>query len=153
MLAYAREKMFGLVMSMDTNATQPFKDEYLLLDWINCSIDGSDAESYKTYRRGGDWNKAITFMTNAAKRKRDLGSECKIRWKYILFNSTDEPEQLATAQRIAAEIGIDELDFVITACGAGDKSVMPSTRWTALTALQDHLKTSDLFANTIVSRS
>lgn len=142
---------YKIGQSMDTNATHEFKQEYLLLNKINCSIDGSDEQSYNTYRRGGDFNKAIGFMTQAASQKGS--SKCKIRWKYILFNTTESVYKLNRAQEIAKDIGIDELDFVITSCGAYDNSVRPTENMKNLKVLQEYIDNNRIFDNTIASRA
>jgi len=151
MLEYARENLPRLVMSMDTNATQQFKPEYLLMDWINCSIDGSTKESYDTYRKGGNFDATISFMKQAVAVKKELKKSCEIRWKYILFNTNSNTELLNLAQKIAADIGIDTLNFVITACGASDGSVKPAIVNTA--TVKNYIDNNRIFKNTIVSTS
>jgi len=138
---------------MDTNATQQFHDEYLHLDKMNCSIDGSTPESYATYRRGGDWQTVINFMRTAAARKRAIGSTCEIRWKYILFKTTESPALLDEAQKLAKELGITTLDFVITSCGAADGSVKPPQVMNTIKAVNDYLRERQIFPNAIASRS
>lgn len=153
MLAHARAHIPSVFMSMDSNSTHPFKDDYLTLDKINCSIDGSTKEAYDTYRRGGDFNAACNFMANATAAKRRLSSKCKIRWKYILFNTTEDFYLLNKAQQMANEIGIDELDLVITACGAADGSVTPPLIMNNLETVQHYIDTNKIFPNVVVSRS
>ena len=151
MIKYAYDHK--IPQSMDTNATHELKDEYLLLDRINCSIDGSDEQSYLTYRRGGDFQKAINFMTTAAQVKASTGSNCQIRWKYILFDTTEDEHKLDKAQELAKKIGIDQLDFVITSCGAYDGSVKPTSRFKILDNLRNYINNNRIFDNTIASRS
>jgi len=151
MIRYAHEHF--IAQSMDTNANQEFNDAYLLFDRLNCSIDGSSKEAYATYRRKGNWDKAVAFMGVAASRKRQLGAKCTIRWKYILFNTTESIEQLNEAQRIAKELGIDELDFVITACGAFDSSVLPPQQMNQIETVRAYIAKNQIFPGTMVSRS
>lgn len=153
MLEYARTNLPRLVMSMDTNSTQAFKSAYLLMNWINCSIDGSTKEAYDTYRRGGNFDAAISFMRHAVEAKKSLNRSCEIRWKYILFNTTEEEDLLDRAQELAGEIGIDKLDFVITACGAADGSVTPPQRMNSLAIVKDYIDRKKIFPHTIVTRS
>lgn len=151
MIKYAHSN--NIWQSMDTNSNQEFNDAYLFLDRINCSIDGSDEKSYSTYRRNGNWNKAIAFMRTAANRKLETKSKCIVRWKYILFDTTESIDQLNQAQKIAQEIGIDELDFVITACGAYDLSVTKSQKMSQIATVENYIKENRIFKNTVVSRS
>ena len=151
MIKYAHD--YNIVQSMDTNCNQEFNDTYLLLDKLNCSIDGSSKEAYSTYRRKGSWDKAMTFMKAAAEQKRTINSACKIRWKYILFNTTESIEQLNLAQQLAKDIGIDELDFVITTCGAFDASVLPPQHMNNIENMYKYLHNNPIFNGTLVSRS
>jgi len=151
MIQYAYNK--SISQSMDTNSNQVFNDAYLNLNRINCSIDGSTNESYSAYRRNGNFDKAILFMENAIKRKRELNSKCMIRWKYILFSVTEELKLLNKAQKIAKDIGIDELDFVITTCGAFDSSILPPQLMNRIDVVQHYINQNPIFSNTIVSRS
>lgn len=151
MIKYAYDH--SIAQSMDTNSNQEFNDAYLLLDKLNCSIDGSSKEAYSTYRRKGNWDKAIKFMQAAADRKRTTGATCKIRWKYILFNTTESIDQLNSAQQLAKDIGIDELDFVITACGAFDASVLPPRAMNNMEMMRAYISNNKIFGGTMVSRS
>ncbi len=152
-IAYARANIPSVFMSMDSNSTQLFKEEYLVLDKINCSIDGSTKQSYDTYRRGGNFESALKFMSQAASAKKRLNSSCKIQWKYILFNTTEDIKLLNKAQEIASDLAIDELNFVITACGAADGSVSPPLVMNTIVKVEDYIKTHKIFQNVTVSRS
>lgn len=151
MIKYAHK--CNIAQSIDTNANQDFDNDYLLLDRINCSIDGSSKESYGTYRRKGNWDKAVHFMRTAAEAKRQFKSDCLIRWKYILFDSTESVEQLNAAQLLAKELGIDELDFVITACGSHDLSVLPPQKMNSIDIVKSYLNDNKIFPNAVTSRS
>lgn len=151
MIKYAHNN--SIVQSMDTNSNQDFNDAYLLLDKINCSIDGSSKESYATYRRNGNWDKAISFMRKAVARKKETNAMCKIRWKYILFNTTESIDQLNNAQQLAKDIGVDELDLVITTCGAFDSSVLPPQNMNNIETVRKYISNNKIFNSTIVSRS
>jgi organic radical activating enzyme len=107
---------------MDTNANQPYDPSYRVLSWINCSIDGSTAESYDTYRRGGKFDKVVQFMRDAV----DDGAN--VRWKYILFDTTESDELMLKALRMSKEIGVGKIRFIITHIGAKDKTVMPGKK-------------------------
>jgi MoaA/NifB/PqqE/SkfB family radical SAM enzyme len=153
MIIQARKKMPQIIMSMDTNATQEFKDEYLSLDWINCSIDGSTKEAYDTYRHGGDFFRAIRFMRRAVYRKAVHESKCKIIWKYILFNTTEDIGLMNTAQKMALSLGIDELHFVVTAVGSHDKTVTPAHSMNNFSTITEYIKANPIFPNVLVTLS
>jgi hypothetical protein len=71
-----------------------------------CSIDGSTPESYSTYRIGGNFDKAMSFLRAATTRKRETGSRTKFVWKYILFDTTESVELMNNAQRMALDLGV-----------------------------------------------
>lgn len=153
MLAHARRMLPHLLMSMDTNANQKFKPEYLHLSYINCSIDGSDQQSYEKYRHGGKLDKAVQFMTEAVLLKKRLSSKCHIRWKYILFNTNDADQQLNRAQQMASEMGIDQLHLVITHTGSYDGKVAPSSRFKTMTQINEYINNNPIFKHTVASRA
>lgn len=154
MVVYCKANLPKTIINMDTNSTQSFDEDFLLMDFFNCSIDGSTAEAYQTYRRQGNFSNAISFMTKAVEAKNRLKRTCKIRWKYILFNTTEHPDLLIKAMQMAKDIGIDELDFVVTACGAMDGSVTPAVHFTTVQSVKDFIMQNNrYFANTVVSRS
>lgn len=153
MISYIRQALPNVIMSMDTNSTQAFKEDYLLLNWINCSIDGSEKSAYDTYRRNGNYDAAIKFLSEAAASKRILKRACKVRWKYILFNTTEHLHLLNKAQQMALDFGIDELDFVITAAGAADGTVTPPIVMNTVTKMQSYLNENKIFPSVVVSRS
>jgi len=144
MILYARKAMPNLVMSMDTNSNQQFLDEYSELTWINCSIDGSNQDSYAKYRRGGNFKKAMQFLKDSSIKK----GKCQIKWKYILFDTNDDVESMNVAQKISKDIGIDELLFVLTHAGGGD--VNPSKKFTKLKDVEEYIKDNKIFNNTHV---
>jgi len=151
MISYTRLVSPATNLWMDTNCQSEFKDVYLHLSWMNCSIDGVDAQSYGTYRDGGDFNAAIEFMRTAVERKKQLNANCEIIWKYILFNTTESQHQILAAQQIAKEIGIDRLNLVVTVTGAFDNRVK-ATSW-KWDEINQFVAENRVFLDTIVSKS
>lgn len=147
MLEYGRSSLPNTLFTTDTNSNQPYHQNYDHLSWINCSIDGSTPESYGTYRRGGNFEKAITFMRDAAKHRKSS----KIRWKYILFDTTDAEHLLLQALRMSRDLDIDQIRFIITSVGAKDKSVMPSSK--TLAEMEQFLASQTIFSNAVVEYS
>lgn len=145
MIKYVNLSMPKARLSMDTNANQEFLMEYLLLESINCSIDGSDQVCYEKYRIGGNFDKAIDFMKKGIQLKEKYDSNCNIIWKYILFDVNDGISQLNEAQRIAKQIGIQELRFIITHTGSYDGNVKPSTRYQSLEDIKSYLIDNPIF--------
>ena len=85
------------------------------IDEVTFSIDGATPESYATYRKRGDFEKAIRNLRSAADEKRTTGSDLPfINWRYILFTHNDSDAEMAQARTMAAEIGVDRLCWELT---------------------------------------
>ena len=74
------------------------------------SVDGARQESYEQYRINGDIQQALDFMRDAKR----LRPQTIVEWKYILFTYNDSDAEIAEAQRLAEDLGIDALQFVLT---------------------------------------
>ena len=140
-----RQAFPNALLESDTNAQHPFKDEFLLLNAMYCSIDGSTPESYGTYRIGGNFEKAISFLRAATTRKRELGATTQIFWKYILFDTTESVELLNNAQRMALDLGVDCLLFVITWTAGTNGKVFPPKKMTTMEAVDAYLQANPIF--------
>ena len=143
-----REAFPNAVLESDTNAQHTFKDEFLMLDAMYCSIDGSTPEAYATYRLGGNFENAISFLRAAVKRKKELGARTEFYWKYILFNTTESVELMNKAQEMARDIGVDVLLFVITWMAGTNGKVFPPRKMTTFDALNAYLRANPIFPNT-----
>ena len=85
------------------------------IDEVTFSIDGATAASYATYRRRGDFDKAIRNLRFAADEKRAIGSDLPfLNWRYILFTHNDSDAEMAQARALASEIGVDRLCWELT---------------------------------------
>ena len=85
------------------------------IDEVTFSIDGATAESYATYRKRGDFEKAIRNLRAAADEKRRAGRDLPcINWRYILFTHNDSDEEMTRAREMAGEMGIDRLCWELT---------------------------------------
>jgi hypothetical protein len=85
------------------------------IDEVTFSIDGATPDSYATYRKRGDFAKAIRNLRAAADEKRRAGRDLPfINWRYILFTHNDSDEEMTRAREMAAEMGIDRLCWELT---------------------------------------
>jgi len=75
-----------------------------LLDWLIFSIDGSDADSYRRYRIGGDFDVALANL--ARFHKRAAGTGMHIIWQYVVFKWNDGDEQLRRAMAMAKALDV-----------------------------------------------
>ena len=114
-----------------TSGNVKFDPGMLLLDHVTVSIDGAFQPSYETYRKGGRIDVCFRFVRDviAARRPDPEGSEVPlpgfdehvrakgrpfVRWKYLLFEHNDSDEELEAAQRLALEMGVDEMIFALS---------------------------------------
>lgn len=96
------------------------------LDRIVVSVDGSHQAAYEKYRKGGNFSKTVQFMRDS----RIYGHpETFIEWKYILFEHNDTDEDIILAQKIAEDVGVDSLLFIIT-----------NSKWNSKRFTIDHLQ-------------
>ena len=86
-----------------------------LLDRIVFSIDGAREESYRRYRVGGSFARALANLEALAAACRRLGTRERVDivWQYILFEWNDGDAELARARELAAGIGVP-LRWVVT---------------------------------------
>ena len=95
------------------------------LDRLIVSCDGTTQESYSRYRHGGNFDTVVRFMRDC---KQHGSQHTLLEWKYILFEFNDSDQHLEQAQRLAEDIGVDSLLFIIT------NSKWRSTRFTVETS-------------------
>jgi organic radical activating enzyme len=81
------------------------------LDRIIVSCDGLYQASYAKYRINGQVEKALQFMRDVRKY---ASPQTFLEWKYILFEFNDSDEELMEAQRVAEDLGVDSMMFIVT---------------------------------------
>jgi hypothetical protein len=85
------------------------------IDEVTFSIDGASQEAYATYRKRGDFGKAIRNLSALVDEKHSRGLDVPfVNWRYILFSHNDSDEEMQRARTMAAAIGVDRLCWEIT---------------------------------------
>jgi radical SAM protein with 4Fe4S-binding SPASM domain len=113
MISYAKRKKIFVNLSTNSN----FLDEEVAkkminsgLDEVIISMDGASEETYKTYRKGGDFKKllkSIHFLVEEKKRlKRNFPY---IKLQFIIMKHNEH--EISTVKDLAQKIGVDELVF------------------------------------------
>lgn len=88
------------------------------LDYVIFSIDGVSQETYEPYRIMGNYRSTIENLEKVCLlKKKDSKYSYKVIWKYILFSHNCNREHLLEAARIAEQLGVDELRFIISEVG------------------------------------
>jgi hypothetical protein len=85
------------------------------IDEVTFSIDGATPQSYATYRKRGDFAKAIRNLRAATDEKQRAGRDVPfINWRYILFSHNDGNVEMQLARTMAADLGVDRLCWELT---------------------------------------
>ncbi len=80
------------------------------LDRLIISLDGVDAETYKKYRRGGDFNRVIENIKIMVKTKKEFKSSIPfIELQFIVFKHNEH--QIKDIKKLSKELGVDKLSL------------------------------------------
>lgn len=94
------------------------------LDVLICSIDGTTQEVYEIYRKKGNLNIAIENLKLLMKSKKENNAKSPlIIWQYLVFKHNEH--ELKNAEKLAKEIGVDEIKFVKPWCPEDWVSSLP----------------------------
>lgn len=114
MIAYADAQNIGTLVSANLNDLPNNGAERIAktgLERLVVSIDGATQESYARYRINGNLDKVLTNMRDVVEAKKRLGTELPhIAWQFLLFEHNQD--EVAQAQELAKEIGVDEIYFM-----------------------------------------
>lgn len=109
----SRREIFSVI---STNLSLPLSDvkiDSLLrsgLGMLCVALDGATPETYAKYRRGGKFQLVLENLKRLVYRRRQLGLDRPIiEWRFLLFRHNQH--EVARARQMAAEIGVDNLDF------------------------------------------
>lgn len=81
------------------------------IDEIGCSIDGSTADTYNTYRVGGNFDTAIANLKKLVEMRKEMKVDTpKIRWQVLLNRYTES--EIDDIIAMAEEIGVDSVVFL-----------------------------------------
>ena len=107
-IKYAHKKGVGLTADAGVNLNT-VKEETLEnlvkynLKLLRVSIDGATAETYKIYRRGGDFNTVINNIKKINEYKKKYNSEYpKLIYQFILFGHNEH--EIENAKKLANEL-------------------------------------------------
>ncbi len=77
------------------------------LDRMLISIDGTDQETYSSYRIGGDLQKVITGTENMVKAKRKAGKGPELVFQFLVVRPNQH--QIDEVQRLGKRLGVDRV--------------------------------------------
>jgi MoaA/NifB/PqqE/SkfB family radical SAM enzyme len=109
MLEYAYENGIRLYASSNMNAVSRTLAEALVkyqFCYLNCSIDGADNDSYRAYRRGGNFDRVIDNIKMINEFKREYHSRLPhLSWQYVLFGHNEQV--ISVARKMAQDLNMD----------------------------------------------
>jgi MoaA/NifB/PqqE/SkfB family radical SAM enzyme len=109
-IKFAYEKNIGLKATNGANLNDVDDEllEYLVkykFRRLLVSIDGASNETYKIYRKGGNFNKVIENIKKINNYKKVHGSEYpKLMWQFVIFGHNEH--ELEAARSMAKELGM-----------------------------------------------
>lgn len=77
------------------------------LDWIGFSVDGATADVYESIRPGADFRQVCTCIADISRLKQDLRPRVILNFVMMTVNI----HQLADLVRLAADLGVDRINF------------------------------------------
>lgn len=114
MIRYCHSKRLSVSMSTNLTRLTPDMVDPLLqsgLDYLIVSLDGVSQEAYSHYRVGGDVETVRSNLRQLISRRSELGQQYpEVRWQFIVMKHNEH--EMAEAQRLADEIGVDDLSFI-----------------------------------------
>jgi pyruvate-formate lyase-activating enzyme len=118
-LRHVRSALPAATVAISTNGVllpEPVEDAIIqerLVDWLVFSIDGCDEESYRRYRVGGHFDRALSNMVRC--HRRASGTGLHVVWQYVVFRWNDRDDQLRRAIAMAESLGVPIwFDFAYT---------------------------------------
>lgn len=121
LIRIARRSYPTSFISLGTNGQTPYSSGLVQsgVDQLNVALDGVDQGSYARYRVGGSFQSAVSFLQSAA--ADPLAAH--VVFRYILFSHNSDLEHIARAWKMACDIGVDEIRFIITRRGEWSTSI------------------------------
>ncbi len=110
---YARKKKIFTSTSTNGHFLSPTLAKKTVesnLDQLIISLDGLDAETYKKYRIGGNYEKVMSGIQNLVKAKKAAGvSHPYLIVQFIVFKSNEH--QIKKVKRLKKELGVDKVEI------------------------------------------
>jgi hypothetical protein len=99
------------------------------IDELIVSVDGATQATYEAYRRGGRLDEILEGMRLLRVERDEAGlNRPAIVWRYILFSWNDSDAEMALAERMAGEIGVDRFCFHLSdLCELASQTYRPGT--------------------------
>lgn len=133
MLRYIKETDPGIAVFISTNGTLIYEDKQkelveLGIDTVTFSVDGSSQKSYSEYRIGGNFEEVLGNMKGIVDYKTSAGlAKPNVIWQYILFEWNDRIDEIQKAKKLASEIQVDTLLWVLTHTKGASRKYTPTS--------------------------
>lgn len=113
MVSYAKSKKIYVATSTNGHFLDEANAEATVRSGLNkmiVSLDGTDQETYSSYRKGGEFNSVITGVKRLAAWKRKLGVQHPFIIIQFLVLSNNE-HQAESIKKLGLELGADEVQL------------------------------------------
>jgi glycosyltransferase involved in cell wall biosynthesis/MoaA/NifB/PqqE/SkfB family radical SAM enzyme len=75
------------------------------LSYLTCAIDGASQQTYRIYRRGGDFNTVIKNIKKINQYKKEYNSNLPfLKWQFVAFGHNEH--EITKARQMAQELGM-----------------------------------------------
>lgn len=133
-LEYVKKNRPDVFVAISTNGLplSPRKIEAIaqnaLVDKLVFAIDGVNQDSYAKYRVGGKVSIALKNMAAFAAAVDRAGTRDRVAvvWQYIPFEWNDSDDEIASAKKLAAELGVS-IDWLPTHSVGASKRYLPDS--------------------------
>jgi radical SAM protein with 4Fe4S-binding SPASM domain len=113
MIRYAKSKRLYVATSTNGHFLTPENVRPTIesrLDRLIISLDGADAETYKQYRSGGDFEKVITGIKEIIEQKKRSGSKKpRVVIQFLLLKSNEH--QINQIRKLGKDLGVDKIEL------------------------------------------
>lgn len=133
MIEYAKAQHIKVIMSSNLNILDEKDAEALItsgLDQLIVSIDAVSEESYKKYRKGGNFNQVIKNLKMLVRKREEFGTaKPKIIWQFLVFkHNVHEVDQVNT---MAKKLKVDGVDILSAQLGGPNQTPYIGDKGTA----------------------
>ncbi len=114
MTKYASDRNIGVAISSNLNTLLGEEDAKELvnsgLEYLTISLDGTNQQTYQTYRIGGDFECVISNIKMIVKQKKELRKNTPIlEWQYLVTRYNED--EITKAKSMCKDLGVDVIRF------------------------------------------
>lgn len=114
MIRYASDRNIGVAISSNLNTLSGEQEAEEMvrsgLEYLTISLDGTNQQTYQTYRIGGDFERVISNIKLIVNRKKELRKNTPIlEWQYLVTRYNED--EITKAKSMCRDLGVDVIRF------------------------------------------